>query len=35
LLAFISRLQAGVYEWFRFVLPTPFGYIHVGLFVVQ
>jgi hypothetical protein len=33
--AFRSRRQARSYEWFRFRLPTPFDYTHVGLFVVQ
>jgi hypothetical protein len=28
------RLQAKAYEWFRFGPPIPFGYTHVGLFIV-
>jgi hypothetical protein len=35
LLAFRGRLQARSYEWFRFRPSTPFGYTHVGLFVVR
>jgi hypothetical protein len=33
--AFRSWLQARAYKWFRFRSPTPFGYTHVGLFVIR
>jgi hypothetical protein len=32
---FRSQLQARTYEWFRFGPLTPFGYTHVGLFIIR
>jgi hypothetical protein len=32
---FRSRFQARAYVWFRFRPPIPFGYTHVGLFIIR